>query len=75
MNNYIEPKYGFNSYAAGNKLYGGSGRSNPTMGPVDKLGYSERDRLQRARQNAIIARLKAMQSGDFMSSPYLGGIQ
>ncbi len=74
---YIKPtfgsNYGFNSYAAGNKLYG-SGRTNPTMGPVDPLGYNERDRINRAKQNAIIMRLKAMQSGNYMSAPYLGGI-
>lgn len=64
--------YGFNAYAAGTKLYG-SGRSNPTMGPVDKLGYKERDRMQRARQNAIIKRLQNMQAGNYMSSSYLGG--
>jgi hypothetical protein len=65
--------YGFNSYAAGNKQYG-LGRSNPTMGPVDKTGYKERDRLQRARQNAIIKRLQDMQIGNYMSSGFLGGI-
>lgn len=68
---YLE-KYGFNKYAAGNKLYG-SGRTFPTIGPVDPLGYVERDRLQRAKQNAIIQRLKAMQSDRYMSSEYLGG--
>lgn len=30
------------AYAAGNKVYG-FGRSNPTSGPVDPLGYRERD--------------------------------
>jgi hypothetical protein len=65
--------YGFNSFAAGNKQYG-YGRSNPTMGPVDKTGYKERDRIQRARQNAIIKRLQDIQAGRFMTSNFLGGI-
>lgn len=62
---------GFNKYAAGNKVYGG-GRSNPTSGPVDKLGYRERDLATRARRNAVLRRLKAKQAGRFMSSDYLG---
>lgn len=61
----------FNPYAAGNKLYG-SGRLNPTMGPVDPMGYRERDLATAARRNALLRRLKAMQSGHFMSSAYLG---
>lgn len=74
---YIQPTYGspygFNSFAAGNKQYGPLGMSNPTSGPVDPLGYNERDRIARAKQNAIIMRLKAMQSGNYMSAAYLGG--
>ncbi len=65
---------GFNPYSAGNKQYG-SGRSFPTMGPVDPLGYRERDRMARARQNAIVQRLKAIQEGNYMSSAYLGGVK
>lgn len=42
---------GFNPYAAGAKIYGGS-RYNPTMGPVDPTGYAERDRMRRVRRNA-----------------------
>lgn len=60
---------GFNRYAAGDKRYGG-GRSNPTMGPVDKLGYAERDRVAASRRNAILARLKAGQQGRLMSVEY-----
>lgn len=44
---------GFSSYAAGNKTYGG-GRSMPTLGPVDPLGYRERDLKLKARQNALL---------------------
>jgi hypothetical protein len=40
------------AYSAGNKTYG-FGRSNPTSGPVDKLGYRERNLMQ----NAIARRM------------------
>lgn len=60
----------YNPYAAGKKIYGG-GRSNPTSGPVDKLGYRERDLATQARRNAILRRLQAMQSGRYMSANYL----
>lgn len=60
-----------NSYAAGNKVYGG-GRPMPTMGPVDPMGYKERDRLRIAR-NAALRRLKAMDSGNFMSADFMRG--
>jgi hypothetical protein len=71
MASYINPD-GFNKYAAGAKTYG-SGRSFPTIGPVDPLGYRERDLQQKARMQAILNRLKAVQSGNYMSSAYLGG--
>lgn len=48
---------GFNPYAAGAKIYGG-GRYNPTMGPVDKTGYRERDRMRQVRRNAVGQMLK-----------------
>lgn len=60
----------YNPYAAGAKIYG-AGRSNPTSGPVDKMGYRERDRATIARRNAILRRLKAMQGGKFMSADFL----
>jgi hypothetical protein len=60
----------FNPYAAGGKIYGG-GRSNPTSGPVDKLGYRIRDRKARAQRNAVLRRMKAMQAGKYMSPDYL----
>jgi hypothetical protein len=62
----------FNAYAAGNKVYG-SGRSNPTMGPVDPTGYLERDAAVRLKRNAMLRRLKAGQAGKYMSSDWLGG--
>jgi hypothetical protein len=62
---------GMNPYAAGAKVYG-SGRSNPTSGPVDKLGYRERDLMTKARRNALLRRLKAQQLGNYLSSDYLG---
>jgi hypothetical protein len=54
-------------YAVGNKVYGG-GRSFPNMGPVDKLGYRERDAKSKARRQAILSRLKANMSGKYASS-------
>lgn len=60
----------YNPYAAGNKVYGG-GRSFPTMGPVDKLGYRERDLQVKSRRNALLRRLQAMQGGRYMSADYL----
>lgn len=64
---------GFNPYAAGDKIYGG-GRSFPTMGPVDKSGYRERDRAAAARRNAILRRMKARNSQNYMSSDFLRSV-
>jgi hypothetical protein len=57
----------FNEFAAGAKVYGG-GRMNPTMGPVDKTGYAERDRKLKVRRNALQAKLKAKGKGAYASS-------
>lgn len=73
---YINPsgdKYVWTSYAAGQKLYG-SGRGAPTLGPVDPLGYRERDNVYKARQAAIVARMKAKSEGRYLSSDYIGGM-
>lgn len=64
--------YDFQAYAAGNKLYG-SGRSAPNIGPVDKLGYRERDATNRAKRNAMLRRLKANNAKNYMSPDALGG--
>ncbi|MGH7792372.1 MAG: hypothetical protein ACREOB_08680 [Thermodesulfobacteriota bacterium] len=56
-----------NPYLVGNKVYGG-GRPHPTSGPVDKLGYRERDRKHKARRQAILNRMKARAQGRHMSS-------
>lgn len=55
---------GFNPYAAGAKIYGG-GRFNPTMGPVDKTGYKERDRSRQVRRNAVLQMLKDRGTGAY----------
>lgn len=65
---------GFNNYAAGRKQYGG-GRSMPTVGAVDKSGYRVRDLTQNTRKNAILRRLKAMQSGNYMQPDALRGLK
>lgn len=56
-----------NPYSAGDKVYGG-GRSFPTMGPVDKMGYKERDAVSAARRSAILRRLKATTKGNYASA-------
>ncbi len=65
MANFGAPS--FNEFAAGAKVYGG-GRLNPTMGPVDKTGYAERDRKRMVRRNALLAKLKANRQGAFANS-------
>ena len=63
---------GFQPYAAGNKIYGASGRSAPNIGPVnDKTGYAERDLQGRAMRNAMLKRMKAGRQGRYMSSDYM----
>ena len=71
---------GFNSYAAGNKYYGG-GRNFPNMGPVSgqgMLGYSQRDNEAQAKKSAILRRLKSQQTGNPMNknvlSASVGGV-
>lgn len=44
---------GFNRLALGAKTYG-AGRSAPTMGKVNKLGYAERDAKLKARNAALL---------------------
>jgi hypothetical protein len=51
-------------YLVGNKVYGG-GRSFPTMGPVDKLGYRERDAKTKSRRDALLRRMKLNVKGSY----------
>lgn len=51
----------FNPYAAGRKQYG-AGRDFPTIGPVNKMGYRERDLQASARKRAVMRRMKALQN-------------
>lgn len=65
----------YNPYAAGPKMYGPAGTSDPNVGPVGSTGqqgYDERDRLARIRRNAYLARMRANQSGQYMSPQWLG---
>lgn len=62
----------YTPYAAGYKMYGG-GRSNPTSGPVDKAGYQERELLNRAKRNAALRRMQALQQGDYTNPDVLRG--
>ena len=66
----------FNKYAAGRKVYGG-GRDAPNLGPVGPqgtVGYKERDLKLQARKNALLRKLKAQQSGNFMSADWLRNV-
>ena len=58
----------FNSYAAGKKQYG-MGRAAPNIGPVDPIGYKERD--AQIKRTAVLRRIQASQKGDYMSANYL----
>lgn len=53
----------FNPYAAGSKTYGV--KSSPTIGAVDKTGYAARDRMIKARKNALLTAMKNTQQGAF----------
>ncbi len=53
-------------YAAGDKIYGG-GRSAPNIGPVNAMGYRERDLKYQARRTAMQRRLEALKDKNFMS--------
>lgn len=59
-------------YLVGNRVYGG-GRPFPNIGPSDPMGYRERDLRHKARQSAILRRMKAQQSKKYMSSDFLRG--
>lgn len=59
----------FNPYSAGARMYGG-GRFNPTSGAVDKTGYAERDRVRKAKINALRAKTKAMANKNYASPDF-----
>lgn len=70
---YLGKNYNYQSYAAGNKIYG-FGRNSPHVGGgLDRLGYAERDAANRLKRNALLRRLKAHNSNTFMSQDWLGG--
>lgn len=50
----------FNPYAAGRKVYGAV-RDAPNIGPVDKLGYRERDLEAKAKKRAVMRAMKSRQ--------------
>lgn len=54
-------------YSVGNRVYSG-GMPAPTTGPVDKLGYQQRDLEARARRYAVLNRMKAQQAGNYASA-------
>lgn len=57
-------------YSVGNRIYGG-GRPFPTMGPVDPMGYRERDLQTSARRDAVLRKLKSLQAGKYASADAL----
>lgn len=56
----------FNPYAAGAKIYSNMTMS-PTSGAVDKTGYADRDRRIKAKKNAVLGKLQAMNTGAYAS--------
>lgn len=62
--------YEFNQYAAGSKVYNG-GDSAPHRGPMDKGALADRKIKTEARRNALLRRMKATQSGNYMNSDAL----
>ena len=60
---------GLNRYAAGAKQYGILG--SPTRGPVDPMGYKERDANARNKRNALLRLMKAKQSGNYSSPDFM----
>lgn len=68
--NSILGTYEFSPYAAGSKTYGQAMKS-PTMGPVDKTGYANRDRRLKAKRNAVLAKMQSGNTGAFASSNFL----
>lgn len=68
-----DPKLGtfqFTPYAAGAKVYN-QVSSAPTMGPVDKTGYRDRDRRLAARRNAMLKRMQSMNEGAYARPNFL----
>ena len=58
---------GFNAFAAGDKSYGT--RGSPNLGPTTNVeGYRARNLTIKARQNAILRRMKTGQRGDMSSA-------
>ena len=62
--------FAFTPYAAGKKIYG-QVSSSPTMGPVDKTGYADRDRKLAARKNAVLQKVKGMNRGAYNNADVL----
>jgi hypothetical protein len=60
----------FSPYAAGRKVYGAVG-SSPNIGPVDPMGYAERDRKSAAKRNAVLQKMKGVNRGAFGSADVL----
>lgn len=65
---------GYNRYGVGNKVYG-AGRSSPNIGPVDPLGYKERDAKSKARRDAILKRLRARMGKNYGSAAVLRDLE
>ncbi len=70
MSGFPGMAYDIQPYAVGNKIYGG-GRPFPNIGPSDPLGYKERDARLSAKRSAVLRRMKANMSGNYMSADWL----
>jgi hypothetical protein len=64
----------FNPYAAGNKVYSQVSGA-PNVGPSDKAGYAERDRIRAAKKSAVLAKMKAMSAGAYADPNVLRSIK
>ena len=62
--------FSFSPYAAGKKIYS-QVSSSPTMGPVDKTGYADRDRRLAARKNAVLQKMQGMNKGAYGATDVL----
>lgn len=62
----------FNRYAAGPKRYGSGILNAPNIGPTNNVGgYIERDAMAVSKRNALLRRLQALRTGNYMSSDVL----
>jgi len=65
--NALLGSFEFNPYAAGKKVYGNMTHA-PTRGKVDRTGYVERDARIAAKKAAVLAKIKANNTGAYANA-------